>query len=74
MTHGLDESVYLADRIALMTARPGRIKQIVEVPLARPRDRTAPEFGRVMREVNAELRSEVMRSLGAPPEPGDRQG
>jgi NitT/TauT family transport system ATP-binding protein len=38
ITHDLDEAVYLADRIVLLSAHPGRIAEIIEVPLTQPRD------------------------------------
>lgn len=44
VTHDIEESVYLADRIVIMTPHPGRIKSIIKVPLARKRDRTHPDF------------------------------
>lgn len=40
ITHDLDEAVYLADRIIVLAAHPGRIAEIIEVPVPRPRDRT----------------------------------
>lgn len=40
VTHDIEEAVYLADRIVVMTPRPGKIKTIVPVPLGRPRQRT----------------------------------
>jgi len=44
VTHDVEEAVYLADRIVVMTASPGRVKTIVDVPLSRPRVRTADDF------------------------------
>lgn len=44
VTHDIEEAVYLADRILVMTPRPGRIKTIVDVPLVRPRQRTDGRF------------------------------
>ena len=38
ITHDLEEAIFLADRVAVMTTRPGRIKKIVDVDIPRPRD------------------------------------
>jgi len=40
VTHDIDEAIYLADRIVIMSPRPGTIKLIVRVDMPRPRDRT----------------------------------
>ncbi len=44
VTHNVDEAVYLADKIAVMTKRPGTIKQTTKIELPRERDRTSPKF------------------------------
>jgi NitT/TauT family transport system ATP-binding protein len=40
ITHDLDEAVYLSDRIVVLAAHPGRIAEVIEVPVPRPRQRT----------------------------------
>jgi NitT/TauT family transport system ATP-binding protein len=66
ITHGIDEAVYLGQRVAVMTSRPGRIKQIIDIPLesrtAAEDLRSAPEFARYRHEIWALLRDEVVRA------------
>ena len=51
ITHSVDEAVFLADRIIVLTPRPGRICQIFPIELSRPRDRTSVEFAQIRRNV-----------------------
>lgn len=47
VTHGIDEAVFLADRIVVMKSKPGRIASIIDVPFCRPREKSlfqSPEF------------------------------
>ena len=59
VTHSIPEAVYLADRIVVMTAHPGRVKAVIPVKERRPRDVTSPEFNRVQREVLDLLKPEI---------------
>ncbi len=58
ITHSVDEAVYLSDRIVVLTKRPAVIKEIVDIPWERPRDRASPEFTALRKEILEELRAE----------------
>ena len=66
ITHGIDEAVYLGQRVAVMTSRPGRIKQVINIPLeSRSREedlRATPEFSRLRHEVWSLLRDEFRQA------------
>lgn len=51
VTHDIDEAIFLADKIVLMTERPGRVKEIINVDLPRPRDRSNSEFTNIKRKI-----------------------
>ena len=63
VTHDITEAVLLADRIVLMTARPGRIKQVVPVTLPRPRDPFDPEVATLSHALDGLLQGEIARSI-----------
>jgi len=63
--HNIEEAVLLGDRLVVMTARPGRIKEIVNVKLPRPRDVTSAEFNEIRRYVASLLESEVQTAFAS---------
>ena len=67
ITHQIDEAVYLADRVVVLSAHPGTVKEIVAVPFDRPRDlslKRTPEFGRIVDHIWRLIEKEVRGSLG----------
>jgi NitT/TauT family transport system ATP-binding protein len=66
ITHGIDEAVVLGQRVAIMTSRPGRIKQVIAVPEVLRSEtedvRSLPAFGAVRHEVWTLLRDEVLKA------------
>jgi len=63
ITHSVVEAIYLADRIVLMTARPGRIKSMIRIELPHPRDPISDEFRVIERQVYADLDEELAKSF-----------
>ncbi|GAA4972664.1 ABC transporter ATP-binding protein [Actinoplanes utahensis] len=66
ITHGIEEAVYLGQRVAVMTSRPGRIKEVVEVPIdarsATEDLRSDPQFTHYRHQIWTLLRDEVDRA------------
>jgi NitT/TauT family transport system ATP-binding protein len=58
VTHGIDEALTLGTHVAVMSARPGRIREIIPLDLPRPRDITSPQFNEIKRHVLDLLRSD----------------
>jgi len=66
VTHSIEEALLLGDRTVIMTAHPGRIKHVIDVPFPHPRDlmtlAASPEFGRLKLDIWHVLEEEVMRA------------
>jgi NitT/TauT family transport system ATP-binding protein len=66
VTHQIDEAVYLADRVVVMTSRPGQVKAILEVDIARPRDlmvKRTPRFLELVDVIWKMIEEEVKAAL-----------
>ncbi|MCR1899938.1 ABC transporter ATP-binding protein [Irregularibacter muris] len=51
ITHSVDEAIYLADKIIVMSHRPGKVKEIINIDKPRPRDRAEEYYGRLSNEI-----------------------
>jgi NitT/TauT family transport system ATP-binding protein len=70
VTHDIDEALFLSDRVIVMTARPGQIRDLVTVKLTRPRAATViatPEFMALKARVLAQVREESAQALAGRP-------
>jgi NitT/TauT family transport system ATP-binding protein len=67
VTHSLLEAIALSDRIVVMTARPGRIKDVVDVALPFPRDLNAPEVTDLRAKLWEQVREESLKAMGTRP-------
>lgn len=68
ITHDLDESIFLGDRVVVMTTRPARTKKIVQVDIPRPRDYTAlssERFRKLVAETNDAVHEEAIKAFEA---------
>ena len=63
VTHSVPEAITLADRVVVMTARPGRIRKITAIDLPHPRDSTSDRFRDYERDLYADLDEELARSF-----------
>jgi len=68
ITHNIDEALILADRIVVLSTRPGRVKAIIKNSLPRPRQVTiqlSPEFSTLKNEIWVHVEEEVRKHVGA---------
>ena len=66
ITHDIDEAILLGDRVHVMTARPGRIKEMIEIDIPRPRSvdlLTAPAFITLKRRIMGLIHEEAVRAM-----------
>ena len=64
VTHAIEEAIFLANRVVVMSPGPGRIDSELKIELPRPRDVSAPDFNEIRRELSLRLHSHHARKAG----------
>ncbi len=67
ITHDIEEAVLLADRVVVMSTHPGRVREVINIDLPRPRAgtaRTNPRFGVLVEQIWSLIRDEAYRAIG----------
>lgn len=64
ITHSVDEAIYLADKIMVMSKRPGKIKEIINVDMARPRSRANVKYAKMSNDILMMLEDENLNERG----------
>ncbi len=66
ITHGIDEAVFLADRVVVMSSHPGRVNAVIDIDIPRPRTehvRSEPRFGQLTEEIWSLIRDEAYQAI-----------
>jgi NitT/TauT family transport system ATP-binding protein len=70
VTHNIEEAILIADRIAVLTPGPGRVRSILDNPLPRPRSPERRDFGQLWEHLHGELGGASSRPEGRAGRPG----
>lgn len=63
VTHDIDEAIYLSDKVVVLSSRPGKVKGIITIDIARPRDRSSADFTRIKKLIFEKLFDEEKAEL-----------
>jgi NitT/TauT family transport system ATP-binding protein len=77
ITHDIEEAIFLSDRVYVMTARPGRIKAVVDIPLPRPRSAemmSGVAFTQILHKLRNLIREESLAAMGSELDAGGLDG
>jgi NitT/TauT family transport system ATP-binding protein len=67
VTHDIDEAIFLSDRVCVLASRPGRVREVIDVPLPRPRgfeQQMSPEFLALKHHLRGLIHDEAARNTG----------